>query len=411
MREAMLERERKVNAGSLARNPFSRVASTRRRIPANGSPYYPFALPCRRSEKMAEKQGCVRMTVRPVWERRAMAGSFCLAMTTRTHSLRYAGTAIAAVLTIASTSSLAQDAAALFPAAPEPVIVVPDVAPPTTSQTTVPQATVVVPTNQPPTVQPLPETSVETPEPQPEPVATATRTRAAAPAAEAATPAPRAVPAESVIAEETTSLPPEATAEPAVTEPVAPVAVTTPPVRPASSNDSGLLALILGGLLFLALAIWGFVAIGRRKGVRRYAAETPAATVPVAPAPVVAEPAKVTMREPVAIASRAETRPSNPSFVAPAPAASGALAHAGASIALPARVPESYAERDALMKRMIAARPDRANPFTDRGARTRRARLILQSLGRDFGGNEPWIDLSQYPNNWPELANKRSAAA
>jgi hypothetical protein len=44
------------------------------------------------------------------------------------------------------------------------------------------------------------------------------------------------------------------------------------------------------------------------------------------------------------------------------------------SVALPARVPENYAERDALMKRMISAKPDRANPFTDRGARTKRAR-------------------------------------
>jgi hypothetical protein len=87
------------------------------------------------------------------------------------------------------------------------------------------------------------------------------------------------------------------------------------------------------------------------------------------------------------------------------------LPHTGASVALPATIPEDYAERDALVKRMIAAKPDRANPFTDRGARTRRARLILQSLGRDFGETEPWIDLSQYPNNWPELARKRSAAA
>ena len=113
--------------------------------------------------------------------------------------------------------------------------------------------------------------------------------------------------------------------------------------------------------------------------------------------------------QPVAIAPRAVSPINGPSFTRPP--VSGALAHAGASVALPARVPEDFAERDALMKRMIAARPDRANPFTDRGARTRRARLILQSLGRDFGDTEPWIDLSQYPNNWPELAHKRSAAA
>ena len=53
---------------------------------------------------------------------------------------------------------------------------------------------------------------------------------------------------------------------------------------------------------------------------------------------------------------------------------------------------------------MIDAKPDRANPFTDRKARMRRARLILQSLGRKFDGARPWIDLSDYPENWPELA-------
>jgi hypothetical protein len=134
--------------------------------------------------------------------------------------------------------------------------------------------------------------------------------------------------------------------------------------------------------------------------------------VPVVATPVVAEPAPIAVREPIALASRNESRLSGPSFAGrEAQATSGALPHAGASVALPARVPEDYAERDALMKRMISAKPDRANPFTDRGARTRRARLILQSLGRDFGETDPWIDLSQYPNNWPELARKRSAAA
>ena len=58
-------------------------------------------------------------------------------MTQTQHSLRYAGSAIAAALAIASTPSLAQDAAAPFPAYPEPVIVVPDVPVPVTPQPTV----------------------------------------------------------------------------------------------------------------------------------------------------------------------------------------------------------------------------------------------------------------------------------
>jgi hypothetical protein len=59
---------------------------------------------------------------------------------------------------------------------------------------------------------------------------------------------------------------------------------------------------------------------------------------------------------------------------------------------------------------MVAARPDKANPFTDRRQRTKRARLIMQSLGVTFD-REPRIDLSQYPNNWPELQRPRYKAA
>ena len=78
---------------------------------------------------------------------------------------------------------------------------------------------------------------------------------------------------------------------------------------------------------------------------------------------------------------------------------------------LPAQLPESYEERDALLKRMMDAPPDRANPFTDRRARMRRARLILQSLGRKFENAKPWIDFSDYPENWPALARHPQPAA
>src|SRR5690606_40875264 len=95
----------------------------------------------------------------------------------------------------------------------------------------------------------------------------------------------------------------------------------------------------------------------------------------------------------------------------PAPAPAPNLVHTGAAVPLPSRMPQSFAERDALLRQMITAKPDRANPFTTKRARLKRARLILQSLGRDFGDREPWIDLSQYPSNWPELARRRHAAA
>ena len=113
-------------------------------------------------------------------------------MTQTQHSLRYAGSAIAAALAIASTPSFAQDAAAPFPTAPEPVIVVPDIPVPVA-----PEPTVVLPSAQPATVQPVPETSAETPAPQPVAPVAASRTRAATPAARTVPqPAPRSVAAD-----------------------------------------------------------------------------------------------------------------------------------------------------------------------------------------------------------------------
>ena len=114
--------------------------------------------------------------------------------------------------------------------------------------------------------------------------------------------------------------------------------------------------------------------------------------------------------EPAAVPASQPARSVEP-FAPRGPAVPGGLPHAGAAVALPQELPESYEEREALFYRMVEARPDRANPFTDRKARMKRARLIMQSIGRDFGEAAPWIDLSQYPNNWPELASKRSAAA
>lgn len=315
-------------------------------------------------------------------------------MTRTTHSLRYTSSAIAAALAFGSTAGHAQDPAAPFPAS-EPVIVVPDIPAPVA-----PAPTVVVPAD--PVPVPEPETAVEADEPvaaQP-PAAAVSRTRAPtarapAPVRSAAVAAPEPAPAIE------TEVPPADTAVVAAA-PLEPAAATDP--TPANtSNDAGLIALGLGGLAFLGLAIWGFVAIGRRKPVRRYVAEAGSPTVAAAvPAPPVAQEV-----QPV---STPEIKPSAPAF-APRPTLTGALPHAGASVALPAKLPEDFGEREALFRRLVDARPDRANPFTDRKARMKRARLIMQSIGRDFGHAEPWIDLSQYPNNWPELAHRRSAAA
>ncbi len=68
-------------------------------------------------------------------------------------------------------------------------------------------------------------------------------------------------------------------------------------------------------------------------------------------------------------------------------------------------------ERRALIDRMARATPDRANPFHSLKARLHRAKLIEQSIGRNFPGGKSRIDLSQYPMNWPELARRHPAAA
>ena len=87
------------------------------------------------------------------------------------------------------------------------------------------------------------------------------------------------------------------------------------------------------------------------------------------------------------------------------------MTHTGAAVALPSKMPATFEERSALIDRMVAAKPDRANPFKSPIQRRHRAKLILQSLGADFSDREPWIDLSQYPANWPELARRNTAAA
>jgi len=134
---------------------------------------------------------------------------------------------------------------------------------------------------------------------------------------------------------------------------------------------------------------------------------TPEIAAVTATTPVRADrPVEPTLTEPTPI------RRQNVSFGATGRSATpGALPSAGASVDLPARVPEDFDERSALLQRMIEAKPDKANPFRNRKSRAKRARLILQSLGRKFEHNDPWIDLSQYPNNWPELARRYSQAA
>lgn len=80
-------------------------------------------------------------------------------------------------------------------------------------------------------------------------------------------------------------------------------------------------------------------------------------------------------------------------------------------VVLPDAVPATFEERDALLKELIAAEPDRANPFHAPGARARRAKLIIQSLGRTFETRKPRFDLSQYAHRWPALRGWNPATA
>lgn len=74
-----------------------------------------------------------------------------------------------------------------------------------------------------------------------------------------------------------------------------------------------------------------------------------------------------------------------------------APAHAG-PVEMPAGPIPRGEERDQLLRRMIAAEPDEANPFRSRKARLRRARLILQRMEqeREAGGGEAGFDWRTY---------------
>jgi hypothetical protein len=322
-------------------------------------------------------------------------------MMKRNHTRLCASAAIAAALALPATPLLAQMAPAPTTVAPDPVLVIP-----TTPTAPPPQPTIVLPTELPDTAppaetvaEPVPATTTTTTTPTARPTER-TAPRAAAPAPQPRTDAAAPVAPEPVAAGEDLA-PVAADVAP---ETAAPVAASEPVTRaaPADNDNTAQLGVaILAGIAALALAIWGFVAIGRRRPVDRKAAaiiERPVAapSVPVAAQPLAAEPV------PAVTPSVSPLRPATPA---------ASMAHSGASVPLPSRMPATFEERDALLKRMIEAKPDRANPFTSPLQRRKRARLILQSLGRDFGETEPWIDLSQYSQNWPELAGRKNAAA
>jgi hypothetical protein len=329
-------------------------------------------------------------------EPRSLAAGFSLAMQPQKHTSWSATAAIAAALALSATPLAAQDAAApvteppaaqpvepapTVAASPAPTVDIPDVTAPAASgagdlaPAPEPSATVKKTVTK-TTTAPATRTTTHT---------TVTRTTAPAVVAPvAAVPPP---------ANDVAPLPPEAIDA----APIAAVPIIAPQPAPTQSeNVIGTLGLVLLGLLALAILAAGLLFFRRRHPVVTETIEDPLARRPVAPT---AEPTvAASMAAPTMLHRR------DPSPVA------GALPSEGAAVDLPATLPDTYEERNALFERMVNARPDKANPFTDRRQRMKRARLIMQSLGVTFD-HEPRIDLSQYPNNWPELRRQYHKAA
>lgn len=304
-------------------------------------------------------------------------------MTQTTHPLRLAGSAVAAALAIHAIPAIGQALPGASPVPADPVIVVPDLAP-VAAPPAPAEPVVAEPVAPPPAV-------VAAPAPQP----TRTAVRAAEASRPASLPPARTSPTEEQTAPEATivqdvvPLPPVTSVAPVSADPV----VQAPAERNVSQAWIAALA-ALGAAVLLLLGWFGLRRSPSSRAPRRYRSQV---------VPPVAAPRTDDVRTEVEVH---QTLP----FARPPGPVHANLAPDGAAVALPRAMPETYAERDALLRRMIAARPDRANPFHAPRARARRARLIMQSLGHRFD-RPTWIDLSQYPRNWPELAGERASAA
>ena len=380
------------------------------------------------------------------------------AMTKPHLQIRCAGAAIAAVLALGSTPVFAQDASTptvILPetvtsSAPSATLPAPQPVSPATSPTT-PSANPVTQNSTPVTSAPritLPDdtggnvTTVTTPATSDSSVAPASTGEAevmstAAPMQNRSTAESTRSTGGSVTVPNTEPAPVASVEEASTDAPaglgeIAPLAAegdlaATPPVQsfaensnsaPAPVDSEGLssTALLLGLLAALGVVGAGVVALRRRS-------RSDAKTIPAIERPVVDQPPVATPSIAATGGTVAERSPSNealvdirtwaqPVQVGRTPASTAKLApHSGAAVALPREMPQTYEERDALLKRMVDARPDRANPFRSRKARARRARLIMQSLGRKFETAEPRMDLSQYSGNWPALANRKHSYA
>ncbi len=195
-----------------------------------------------------------------------------------------------------------------------------------------------------------------------------------------------------------------------------PQAAAAQPIPPADQtyNQVALLTGIFFIVLLLGLGAFTYIYWRRRSSVAAVPTiERP--KVSQKPAPASAAKTALTLETAAAIANEHPDAPreaeasNNVASIRTAPAKQAA--YDSAPVTLPPTIPGEFEEREALIKQMVEAEPDKANPFRSRKARQRRARLILQSLTRKFEGREPWIDLSQYTRNWPSMARRQTSPA
>ena len=312
------------------------------------------------------------------------------------HLIASAPIAIAAMAALHTTAAGAQEA-------PTIVLDIPEEAPAASTAPVVPSTAPVATTS--PVPAPI---TVQLPEPEPvaeppvvneaEPVATTQTTRAAtreAPAPVAATQQaePTTAPFANSELEAAGQQPLAAATAP---ESATPAAELTPVQDPVSDGSGA-------ALLFALLAVGGvgLAAFLLFRSRRRKRDEE----VPVIEQPVVAEPLS---RDSETVGA---TYNSEPAPAMRAEPITPVTSNKDVAVELPSEAPRNPVERDRLLKRMIDAKPDRANPFASHKARAKRARLILQSLGTRFTDRKPGIDLSQYTNVWPELRGWRPATA
>ncbi|GGA06300.1 hypothetical protein GCM10010923_15160 [Blastomonas marina] len=322
--------------------------------------------------------------------------------------------AIAAMAALSTTPLAAQSA---DPAAAPPV------------QDTVPQSPppIVLPEPQ-PTASPAPlvipdfEPEVQgqsAAQPTSEPAARTSAQRPAEP--RAATPAARTqprmdvattAPASESVAEAETAPFTESADEPVAAAAAMPTVDASQPVvsdfDTSPASDEGATNFALLALLALLLGLGGFGLIVFLLMRRRKRAQSvpeierpiaaPAAAVAASPAPRTAAPLRE--RQDRALAGGTNAAGFAPSAFARSD---------GAAVELPRELPADFEQRDSLLRRMVQAKPDRANPFRSPKARAKRARLILQSIGQSFRDRKPRIDLSQYTNVWPELRGWKPA--